>query len=92
MALIVGWCLITKSSMNEGYRNLVPMRYNYGASNYYDGVFGMPLHSTIHVKLGKNGYQSFKPPSAHGEYGCTQVPCPKKYDDNMVCWACCSYH
>ncbi len=55
----------------------------------------LPLGSRIHVRLDSNGnalYESFKPPSAHGEHGCTQVPCPNKFADNMTCWCCCNYH
>ena len=56
---------------------------------------GLPLRSRVHVKLNKNGntiYESLKPPSAHGELGCTQVPCPSKYADDVTCWCCCNYH
>ena len=55
----------------------------------------LPLGSRIHVRLNSDGnsrYESFKPPSAHGELGCTQVPCPNKYADNKTCWCCCNYH
>ena len=57
--------------------------------------FGDPIGSRLHVRLGKNfepGYFSYKPPSAHGESGCTQVPCPPEYEDNLTCWSCCDYH
>ena len=40
-------------------------------------------------------------PSGNGEYGCTQVICPKftdcysdlnKYDNTHVCWSCDNFH
>lgn len=57
--------------------------------------FGLPLGSRMHVRLSDNDiatYYSFKPPSAHGESRCTQVPCPKEFEDNLTCWRCCNYH
>lgn len=48
----------------------------------------------LHVKLNKNGdaiYYSWKSPRMDGEQGCTQVPCPSKFDDNITCWCCCNY-
>jgi len=54
-----------------------------------------PLSSPIHLRLDANNrivYSSFKPPSAHGELGCTQVPCPPEYKGNLTCWSCCNYH
>ena len=55
----------------------------------------LPLGSKIHVKLNPSGgilYSSYKPPSAHGELGCTQVPCPSYIPDDHMCWCCCNYH
>lgn len=48
----------------------------------------------IHAKIDKNGdaaYYSWQSPHMNGEQGCTQVPCPSKFDDNIICWCCCNY-
>jgi hypothetical protein len=51
----------------------------------------------VHIKLGTNGEKStysIQPPSARGINGCTQVPCPQKFNkyNNVVCWNCCNFH
>ncbi len=66
-----------------------------------------PFHyigSKIHIRLDKDYsplYFSYQMPSGNGEYGCTQVPCPKftgcyadlnKYDNTHVCWDCSNFH
>lgn len=68
---------------------------NLGESQENFELPGHPLRSRFHIKLDCRGnqiYSSLKPPPAHGELGCTQVPCPKGYADDLTCWRCCNYH
>lgn len=56
--------------------------------------FGDYVGPKIHLQL--DNYcapirYSYQQPSGDGIYGCTQVPCPEKYDE-YVCWNCCNYH
>lgn len=53
----------------------------------------VPIHKKVHLKLDRDGniiYQSFQSPTANGELGCTQIPCPDKYQDEYVCYQCCN--
>ncbi len=93
--------------VKEGFTiNTTPQCYSRGCSNNYpfglsisDQCIAQPLGSPIHIRLDTNGNAdtfSYKPPSAHGIYGCTQTACPKskKYDcmGMVSCWDCCNYH
>lgn len=56
---------------------------------------GEYIGSKIHATLDNHGNAicySYQQPSGDGNLGCTQVPCPNKYQDNIVCWSCCNYH
>lgn len=54
------------------------------------------IRARIHVKLDRDNitpiYYSPQSPPMNGESGCTQVPCPDNFDDNLVCWSCCQYY
>ena len=61
----------------------------------YNKSEGFDAFTKVHVRLDKDGnalYYSYQQPSGNGELGCTQVPCPSKYNDKYVCWCCCNYH
>ncbi len=58
------------------------------------GAFGRPIKAQEHYIVTYEGQvqsESFKPPSAHGIYGCTPVPCPNVLQDDAMCWNCCTY-
>lgn len=59
-------------------------------------TFSEYIGPKIHLQIDNNcnpvSY-SYQQPSGDGIYGCTQVPCPDDYDNNMyICWNCCNYH
>jgi len=65
-------------------------------TNYKKEAFGTPLRDKIHVIIdgfGRTLNKSFQSPRQDG-YGstCALVPCPRGYDDDLVCWNCCNYH
>lgn len=43
-------------------------------------------------KYGKPLAITYMQPTYLGKKGCTIVPCPKNYSNNLVCWSCCNYH
>jgi|AntRauTorckE6833_2_1112554.scaffolds.fasta_scaffold42592_3 hypothetical protein len=42
-------------------------------------------------KYGKPIAVTYMQPTQLGKHGCTIVPCPKNYSNNLVCWSCCNY-
>ncbi len=59
----------------------------------FNQYVGRPIHARLDdYDNNKVLYFSWQMPSGNGEYGCTQVPCPKTVPDYMVCWDCCNYH
>ena len=65
--------------------------FGYLKEDFSNNMIGSQLHASI---MGNSiRYVSYKPPSAHGEYGCTQVPCPDNIDNtNLTCWCCNRFH
>ena len=60
--------------------------------NFSPKMIGSQLHARIDCNNNLS-YISYKPPSAHGEYGCTQLPCPDNMNDNNItCWCCAKYN
>ena len=61
----------------------------------YKEGFGEPVGRRLHVIVNRDGEPlnvSYQQPSGNGISGCTQVPCPDGYQDNLTCWCCCNFH